>query len=59
MLILTDFGSEKGNQDRNSLFIGKGKAAMSRTEIFRESKGIAVEMTERVFDLPPCNSKLS
>ncbi|KAL5989974.1 hypothetical protein ACLOJK_010869 [Asimina triloba] len=38
--------------ERNGLYIGKGTTKMSRAGIFRASEGVAVEMTERVFQLP-------
>ncbi|XP_030482908.2 rRNA (cytosine-C(5))-methyltransferase NOP2C [Cannabis sativa] len=38
--------------ERNRLYIGKGKAMLSRTGIFRVLQGVAVEMCNRVFKLP-------
>eukprot|EP00850_Spirogloea_muscicola_P002253 SM000008S22342 [mRNA] locus=s8:1135794:1139339:- [translate_table: standard] len=38
--------------------IGVGRAVVSRTKMFRDSSGVAVEMLQRVFDLPPCHSLL-
>ncbi|KAI3968244.1 hypothetical protein MKX01_018547 [Papaver californicum] len=37
---------------RRGLYIGQGTAVLSRAGIFRASHGIAVEMTDRVFNLP-------
>lgn len=38
--------------ERNGLYIGQGKAMMSRAGMFRVSEGIAVDMSNRVFKLP-------
>lgn len=38
--------------ERNGVYIGQGNAMMSRAGIFRASHGIAIEMTNRVFNLP-------
>lgn len=38
--------------ERNGLYIGQGTAMMSRAGIFRELKGVAVNMDNRVFKLP-------
>ncbi|KAH7685604.1 16S rRNA (cytosine(967)-C(5))-methyltransferase protein [Dioscorea alata] len=38
--------------ERKGLYIGQGTALMSRASIFRASKGIAVEMSHRVYRLP-------
>ncbi|GLT94048.1 hypothetical protein SLE2022_118110 [Rubroshorea leprosula] len=38
--------------ERNGLYIGQGRTVFSRAGIFRASKGIAVNMTDRVFSLP-------
>ncbi|KAH8509189.1 hypothetical protein H0E87_011091 [Populus deltoides] len=38
--------------ERNGLYIGQGTATMSRAGLFRASKGIAVDMNNRVFRLP-------
>lgn len=34
------------------LCVGIGRASMSRTEMFRASHGVAVEMMQRVYDVP-------
>lgn len=47
--------NELGMQDLSKWFIGKGRARLSRAGIFRATHGTAVEMTERVFNLPPCH----
>ena len=39
--------------DRRNCYIGKGKAMLSRTSIFRDIQGVAVEMVDRVYRLPP------
>lgn len=36
------------------LYIGVGRAEMSRVEMFREGSGLAVSMVERVFRTPGC-----
>jgi len=36
-----------------SIFLGNGVAVQGRTEIFRNEAGLAVQMTERLFDSPP------
>ncbi|XP_022771814.1 putative methyltransferase NSUN6 isoform X2 [Durio zibethinus] len=38
--------------ERNGLFIGQGTTMLSRAGIFRASQGIAVDMKNRVFNLP-------
>ncbi|BBN03828.1 methyltransferase NSUN6 [Marchantia polymorpha subsp. ruderalis] len=43
---------------RSNYFIGMGRMMMSRTALFREIKGVAVEMTKRIFDLPPFHGVL-
>ncbi|KAH7296973.1 hypothetical protein KP509_26G046900 [Ceratopteris richardii] len=55
--------SEHGNiqlekKDRMHCYIGKGRALLSRTGMFRESHGVAVEMVERVYNLPPLHGIL-
>eukprot|EP00850_Spirogloea_muscicola_P005372 SM000024S07834 [mRNA] locus=s24:880544:884052:+ [translate_table: standard] len=44
--------------DRRYWLIGVGRAVVSRTKMFRDSSGMAVQMLQRVFDLPPCHSLL-
>ncbi|KAI3945432.1 hypothetical protein MKW92_021989 [Papaver armeniacum] len=39
-------------RSRRGLYIGQGTAVLSRAGIFRALHGIAVEMTDRVFNLP-------
>ncbi|CAM6098706.1 unnamed protein product [Calypogeia fissa] len=43
---------------RDNLFIGKGRVTMSRGQLFKETEGVAIEMTDRVFDLPPFHGLL-
>ncbi|KAL7128603.1 hypothetical protein ABFS83_13G006000 [Erythranthe nasuta] len=38
--------------ERNGLYIGQGTTTMSRAGMFREPNGVALEMTNRVFNLP-------
>ncbi|GJN03324.1 hypothetical protein PR202_ga20754 [Eleusine coracana subsp. coracana] len=45
-------------EERKGLYIGQGITAMSRAGIFRVPHGIAVEMTERVYQLPSFNDVL-
>jgi hypothetical protein len=42
-------------EERKGLYIGQGITAMSRAGIFRVPHGIAVDMTERVYQLPSFN----
>ncbi|EFN59890.1 hypothetical protein CHLNCDRAFT_132901 [Chlorella variabilis] len=44
--------------DRSRLFIGIGRAELSRTEFFQGRGGIAVTMLERVFRTPGCGDIL-
>lgn len=44
--------------ERNGLYIGQGTAMMSRAGIFRVPNGIAVDMNNRVFRLPPLHDVL-
>ncbi|PIA30158.1 hypothetical protein AQUCO_05700098v1 [Aquilegia coerulea] len=44
--------------ERSGLYIGQGITKLSRTGLFRASEGVAVEMTNRVFDLPSLHSLL-
>ncbi|KAL0050398.1 hypothetical protein WJX82_010533 [Trebouxia sp. C0006] len=43
----------------SALYIGKGIAKFSRQNMFKETSGIGVEMTDRVFRLQPCHGMLS
>ncbi|KAH0983749.1 hypothetical protein GBA52_010926 [Prunus armeniaca] len=38
--------------ERNGLYIGQGRAMMSRSGMFRVTEGLAVDMSDRVFHLP-------
>ena len=38
--------------ERNGLYIGQGTTKMSRAQMFRVPKGIAVDLNDRVFKLP-------
>ncbi|DBA94968.1 TPA: hypothetical protein ACH3X1_002494 [Trebouxia sp. C0004] len=42
----------------STLYIGKGIAKFSRQSMFKETSGIGVEMTDRVFQLQPCHGML-
>jgi methyltransferase NSUN6 len=46
-------------EERKGLYIGQGITAMSRAGIFRVPHGIAVDMTERVYQLPSFNGILT
>lgn len=45
--------AEFKDEERSGWFIGIGRAMMTRASLFRETKGVAVEMVNRVYDLPP------
>jgi hypothetical protein len=59
ILVLTSkmlqFVAEFEDTSRSQWFIGTGRAMMTRASLFRETKGVAVEMVDRVFDLPSFN----
>lgn len=38
--------------ERNGLYIGQGTTMMSRAGMFRVSEGVALDMDNRVFNLP-------
>jgi hypothetical protein len=40
---------------RDRLHIGVGRALDGRVALFKAADGMAVEMVERVYDIPPCN----
>ncbi|CAD7703200.1 unnamed protein product [Ostreobium quekettii] len=44
--------------DRSSLYIGIGRAQMSRVELFRVRQGVAVTMEDPVFRIPSCSGLL-
>lgn len=44
--------------ERNGLYIGQGTTMFSRSGIFRASEGLAVDMNNRVFQLPSFNDLL-
>ncbi|EFJ27284.1 hypothetical protein SELMODRAFT_412312 [Selaginella moellendorffii] len=48
---LSDWESSLGGSPYD-WFIGKGRAMMSRPTLFRERQGIAVKMTDRIYNLP-------
>lgn len=50
--VLQGIQSDPQYQERNGLYIGQGTALMSRASIFRASKGIAVDMISRIYELP-------
>lgn len=41
--------------ERNGLYIGQGTTMLSRAGIFRVPQGVAVDMHNRVFELPSFN----
>lgn len=43
--------------ERSGFYIGQGITKKSRAGIFRASQGIAVEMTNRIFNLPSFHGK--
>lgn len=45
--------------ERNGLYIGQGTTMLSRAGIFRVSEGVAVDMSNRVFQLPSFNGTVS
>lgn len=44
--------------ERSGMYIGQGTTMMSRAGMFRVSKGVAVDMKNRVYELPPFHSKI-
>ncbi|KAL3698749.1 hypothetical protein R1sor_012825 [Riccia sorocarpa] len=50
--------SQMEGSSRRDHFIGMGRMTMSRAALFRESRGVAVEMYKRIFDLPPFHGLL-
>jgi hypothetical protein len=42
-------------QQQQQLYVGVGRVTAGRVGLFRQQQGLAVEMTQRVFDIPPCN----
>lgn len=40
---------------RDHLHLGVGRAVDSRVALFRSSEGLAIEMVQRVYDIPPVN----
>ncbi|KAI5084594.1 hypothetical protein GOP47_0000763 [Adiantum capillus-veneris] len=58
-ILLSEHGNAQLEQnERARCYIGKGRAMLSRTAIFRELHGIAVEMVDRVYSLPPLHGVL-
>ncbi|KAJ3683407.1 hypothetical protein LUZ60_013634 [Juncus effusus] len=45
-------------KERHGLYIGQGTALMSRAGIFRANEGVAIQMTDRVYNLPSFNNVL-
>ncbi|GMH32733.1 hypothetical protein BSKO_00567 [Bryopsis sp. KO-2023] len=41
--------------DRGNLYLGIGESMVSRTELFRKKEGVAVKMTNSVFQTPSCS----
>ncbi|KAK3121563.1 hypothetical protein QOZ80_8BG0656340 [Eleusine coracana subsp. coracana] len=56
--VLQGLQSDAHYEERKGLYIGQGITAMSRAGIFHVPHGIAVEMTERVYQLPSFNDVL-
>jgi hypothetical protein len=52
-LLVVPVFAEFKDEERSGWFIGIGRAMMTRASLFRETKGVAVEMVNRVYDLPP------
>ncbi|CAA7401996.1 unnamed protein product [Spirodela intermedia] len=50
--VLQGLQSDPHYHERNGLYIGQGVAMMSRAGIFRVSEGTAVEMSNRIYNLP-------
>lgn len=42
--------AEFKDEERSGWFIGLGRAMMTRASLFRETRGVAVEMVNRVYD---------
>ncbi|CAN1123129.1 rRNA (cytosine-C(5))-methyltransferase NOP2C [Linum perenne] len=51
-MVLQGLETDPHYNERRGLYIGKGKAMLSRTGLFRGMEGIAVDMNNRVFKLP-------
>ncbi|KAG0580762.1 hypothetical protein KC19_4G197400 [Ceratodon purpureus] len=51
--------SQFKDEERSGWFVGIGRAMMTRASLFRETKGVAVEMVNRVYDLPPFSGLLN
>ncbi|XP_068666034.1 rRNA (cytosine-C(5))-methyltransferase NOP2C isoform X2 [Aristolochia californica] len=56
--VLQGLETDPQYHERRGMYIGQGTTMMSRAGIFRESSGVAVEMTKRVFELPSFNDVL-
>ncbi|XP_057854316.2 rRNA (cytosine-C(5))-methyltransferase NOP2C isoform X1 [Cryptomeria japonica] len=57
----TILSGEEGDayySERSGFYIGKGTALMSRTGIFRETKGIAIKMVDKIYRHPPFHGVL-
>ncbi|WOL14543.1 methyltransferase NSUN6 isoform X1 [Canna indica] len=50
--VLQGSQSDPQYHERNGLYIGEGTTSLSRATMFRVSHGTAVEMTNRVYELP-------
>lgn len=58
-ILFSEHGQAQLNDaERRNCYIGKGKALLSRTSMFRELQGVAVEMIDRVYSLPPLHGVL-
>ncbi|KAL5571345.1 hypothetical protein UlMin_020942 [Ulmus minor] len=57
-IVLQGLQSDPYYSERTGLYIGQGKAMLSRAGIFRVSSGVAVDMCNRVFKLPSLHKVL-
>ena len=55
LVLSSEPGSNPGLASREGLYIGIGQAMMPRSEIFRVSSGVAVQMEQRPFMVPSWN----
>lgn len=44
--------------ERSGMYIGRGKAMMTRSGIFRAPEGIAVDFSDRVYNLPSFRGRI-
>jgi hypothetical protein len=50
-------GDQSSFFPRQHLCLGVGEAQLSRVEMFRQQSGVAVQLKQRVFDVPPLNGE--